>query len=333
MTGAGLLRYAVLLSSAVALSACTTVSDPKLSASDVVQPAQAGGAQVAQATATADAAAHGDNAETPPLLALVATGDEAANAVTDPALPEAVPLPMFRQTVTEALIATATPSLPAATYNEPGIVTYKGVTKSGTANHLVEARAEIAADAKPELHNLIGQYATAYKVPERLVHRVVQRESGYNPAARNGPYFGLMQISHATARGMGYNGSAQGLLNANTNLRYAVKYLAGAYKVAEGNETQAVKLYARGFYYDAKRKGLLEEAGLRKGPNSLQTVFIDPQAATSAPVVAQKMPASGDMVAQSDSNVDPMTTQSVVQKNGAAKSVRAQFKPREMTQR
>ena len=42
-----------------------------------------------------------------------------------------------------------------------------------------------------------------------------------------------------------------------------MKYLRGAYLVADGNHDAAVKCYSRGYYYEAKRKGLLEEAGLR----------------------------------------------------------------------
>ncbi|MGU3574235.1 transglycosylase SLT domain-containing protein [Brucellaceae bacterium C25G] len=122
---------------------------------------------------------------------------------------------------------------------------------------------ETPANAPTGLDELIQKYATTYEVPERLVRRVVHRESKFNPSARNGPYWGLMQISHSTARGMGYRGQASGLLDADTNLKYAVKYLAGAYKVADGDESQAVRFYARGYYYDAKRKGLLEETGLR----------------------------------------------------------------------
>jgi soluble lytic murein transglycosylase-like protein len=110
---------------------------------------------------------------------------------------------------------------------------------------------------------LIAHYAQQYSVPEALVRRVIVRESGYNAAARNGPYYGLMQISHATATGMGYRGPPAGLLDAETNLRYAVRYLAGAYVTARGNSDQAMRFYARGYYYDAKRAGLLEEAGLR----------------------------------------------------------------------
>lgn len=114
----------------------------------------------------------------------------------------------------------------------------------------------------PELDRLIASYAAHYEVPEKLVRRVVKRESNFNPGARNGPYWGLMQIRHDTARGMGYRGPASGLLDAETNLTYAVRYLRGAYMVAGGDHDLAVRYYARGYYYDAKRQGLLEETGL-----------------------------------------------------------------------
>lgn len=133
--------------------------------------------------------------------------------------------------------------------------------KGGNASTALAAFAPAAPAS--EMDQLILKYADEYQVPEQLIRRVIVRESNYNPGARNGPYWGLMQIRHDTARGMGYAGSANGLLDAETNLRYAVKYLRGAYLTADGNEDQAVKFYARGYYYDAKRKGLLEEAGLR----------------------------------------------------------------------
>lgn len=115
----------------------------------------------------------------------------------------------------------------------------------------------------PELHALIARYSSQYEVPERLVHRVVKRESNYDPTARHKVYWGLMQIRHDTAQTMGYRGPASGLLDAETNLKYAVKYLRGAYLTANSNEDQAVRFYARGYYYDAKRKGLLKVTGLR----------------------------------------------------------------------
>lgn len=109
---------------------------------------------------------------------------------------------------------------------------------------------------------LIAKYAALYDVPESLIRRVVQRESGYNPRARNGPNLGLMQIQYGTARSMGYAGSAEGLLDAETNLKYAVKYLRGAYLVGGRNAEKALRHYSSGYYYDAKRMGLLDEVGL-----------------------------------------------------------------------
>jgi soluble lytic murein transglycosylase-like protein len=120
-----------------------------------------------------------------------------------------------------------------------------------------------APASSSSVDGLITKYAMLYNVPEALIRRVVQRESGFNPGARNGPYYGLMQIRHDTARSMGYSGPAAGLLDADTNLRYGVKYLRGAYVVGGYNSDSAMRNYARGYYYDAKRLGLLREAGFR----------------------------------------------------------------------
>ena len=115
----------------------------------------------------------------------------------------------------------------------------------------------------PEMRALIVDYAAFHQIPESLLHRVIQRESGYNAGARNGPYYGLMQILPQTAGTMGYSGPASGLLDAETNLRYAGAYLRGAWLVSGGDESEAVMWYAKGYYYEAKRQGLLEETGLR----------------------------------------------------------------------
>ena len=114
-----------------------------------------------------------------------------------------------------------------------------------------------------EIDSLVARYSDMYSVPEPLIRRIIVRESGYNARAKNGPYYGLMQIRYDTARSMGYTGPAAGLLEADTNLRYGVKYLSGAYMVGEGNADQAVRNYAHGYYYAAKRKGMLDDVGLR----------------------------------------------------------------------
>ncbi len=114
----------------------------------------------------------------------------------------------------------------------------------------------------PELRQLVNKYADHYEVPRSLVHRVIQRESDYRPGARNGPYYGLMQILPATARGMGFQGDAHDLLDAETNLTWAVKYLRGAWLLSDGDQGAAVGYYARGYYYDARDRCMLVETGL-----------------------------------------------------------------------
>jgi len=102
---------------------------------------------------------------------------------------------------------------------------------------------------------LIAAQAQANGVPASVIHRVIMRESRYDAQAVSRGNYGLMQIRLGTARAMGYSGSAAGLLDPATNLTYAVRYLAGAYRAAGGNESLAVALYARGYYREAKTQG------------------------------------------------------------------------------
>lgn len=113
-----------------------------------------------------------------------------------------------------------------------------------------------------EVRALVNKYAAHYDVPASLIHRVIQRESDYRPHARNGPYYGMMQILPATARGMGFQGDPSDLLDADTNLRWAVKYLRGAWLLSDGDEPTAVGWYARGYYYEARDRCMLIETGL-----------------------------------------------------------------------
>ncbi|MFZ3241274.1 MAG: lytic transglycosylase domain-containing protein [Pseudolabrys sp.] len=113
-------------------------------------------------------------------------------------------------------------------------------------------------DANGNLDALIRQHAAANNLPEDLVRRVIKRESGGNARVVSAGNYGLMQIKLATARSMGYTGNAAGLLDANTNMTYAVKYLAGAYRLANGNHSRAVHYYAAGYYYAAKARGVAQ---------------------------------------------------------------------------
>lgn len=114
----------------------------------------------------------------------------------------------------------------------------------------------------PEMRALVSRAARQHDLPEPLLHRVIQRESGYRADARNGPYMGLMQVLPQTARTMGHAGPPEELLNPEVNLRYAGRYLRGAWLVSDGDMDAAVGWYARGYYYEARDRCLLVETGL-----------------------------------------------------------------------
>ena len=134
--------------------------------------------------------------------------------------------------------------------------------RRGPADHAA-SRGDLNPGETPELRRLINRYADLYDMPPSLLHRVIERESDYRPGARNGPYYGLMQILPQTARTMGFHGEPADLLDAETNLKYAGKYLRGAWLLSRGSQDRAVMWYAKGYHYEARRRGMLEETGLR----------------------------------------------------------------------
>jgi soluble lytic murein transglycosylase-like protein len=116
---------------------------------------------------------------------------------------------------------------------------------------------QFATAGESEYAGMVAAHARANGVPEALVHRVIMRESRYQPhLIGHGGTIGLMQIKLATARGLGYTGDAAGLRDPETNLTYAVKYLAGAYRAANGDHARAIRYYAGGYYYAAKQQRL-----------------------------------------------------------------------------
>jgi soluble lytic murein transglycosylase-like protein len=141
------------------------------------------------------------------------------------------------------------------------------------------------AGGSPGLDAMIERHAALNGVPASLVHRVVKAESGYNARASHAGNHGLMQIRHGTARGLGYRGGAGGLLDPETNLSYAVPYLAGAFRAARGNPNRAVAFYRSGYY----RRGAPSVAQVPPGQ------LASAQAAISQ---APTAPAEGNLLAR-----------------------------------
>lgn len=96
------------------------------------------------------------------------------------------------------------------------------------------------------LNALIAHHAEANGVPLVLAHAVVEKESGYNAGARGRGTVGLMQIKPATARGIGYRGTAAGLYDPDTNLAWGMKYLGGAWRLGGGDLCGALLRYQGG---------------------------------------------------------------------------------------
>lgn len=113
---------------------------------------------------------------------------------------------------------------------------------AGAKSRLRPPDAARAGALKP----LIVRYASENGLPYELADAVVRLESRYNPGARNGPHMGLTQINVRTAQSLGYAGPAAGLLDAETNLRFGLKYLAKAYKLAGGDTCGTILRYQFG---------------------------------------------------------------------------------------
>ena len=146
------------------------------------------------------------------------------------------------------LLAAALPLLLALPACVPvGGVATKPLPPTKTARHepLTEREAAPRVGAS-SYDSLIASYAAAEGVPLPLAHAVVKKESGYNARARGAGTVGLMQIKPATARGIGYTGSAAGLYDPETNIKWGMKYLGGAYRLGGGDTCGTALRYQGG---------------------------------------------------------------------------------------
>lgn len=99
---------------------------------------------------------------------------------------------------------------------------------------------------------IVDREARANGIPIALARAVVRIESNWNAGltGRAGEV-GLMQIKHPTARGIGYTGTRAALYDPATNIKWGMRYLAGAYRLAGGDTCGTVMRYQGG--HGAKR--------------------------------------------------------------------------------
>ncbi len=100
--------------------------------------------------------------------------------------------------------------------------------------------------ALTSLQSVIQKHAQAEGVPVALAHAVVRSESGFNPNVTNAGAQGLMQIKLQAAQAVGYQGTADGLLDADTNLRFGMRYLGRIYQLTKGDACRTIAIYRSG---------------------------------------------------------------------------------------
>ncbi|AZO44033.1 MULTISPECIES: transglycosylase SLT domain-containing protein [Mesorhizobium] len=125
----------------------------------------------------------------------------------------------------------------------------KTVDMTATASiGLRNAAASTAAVASSGQYSaIVARYAAIEGVPVSLATAVIKIESNYRPnIVGSAGEIGLMQIKPATARMMGYNGSAKGLFDPDTNIKYGMKYLAMARSLGGGTTCGTILKYNAG---------------------------------------------------------------------------------------
>lgn len=97
------------------------------------------------------------------------------------------------------------------------------------------------------LEAIVDRHAAAHGLPKDFARAIVRVESDWNAQLTGAAgEVGLMQIKHETARFMGYEGSRTQLYEPDTNVKWGMKYLADAWKLAQGDHCGTVLRYQAG---------------------------------------------------------------------------------------
>ncbi len=95
--------------------------------------------------------------------------------------------------------------------------------------------------------SIVRQEASRAGVPVSFALAIANHESSFNCKALGAAgERGVMQIKPATARGIGYKGSASGLNTCQVGVFWGMKYLKMALNLANGDQKRAAFLYNAG---------------------------------------------------------------------------------------
>ncbi|WP_445503562.1 transglycosylase SLT domain-containing protein [Microvirga sp. G4-2] len=119
---------------------------------------------------------------------------------------------------------------------------------------------------------IILREAEANDLPPAIIDAVIRVESFYNPAAIGTVgEIGLMQVRPSTAAMIGFRGTIADLANPETNIRYGVRYLARAWRLAKGDLCLALMKYRAG--HGAEQMSALSTEYCRRARRHLATAW------------------------------------------------------------
>jgi soluble lytic murein transglycosylase-like protein len=129
---------------------------------------------------------------------------------------------------------------------------------------------------------VIEREAKARGLPVEVADAVARVESGYEPSAIGAAgERGLMQVMPPTAAMLGFKGGPAELADPETNIRYGVEYLAGAWKLANGDLCRALMKYRAG--HNEERMSPLSVEYCRRARSHLASI--------GSPLAAGALPA------------------------------------------
>lgn len=141
---------------------------------------------------------------------------------------------------------TAKVSAKIAAKRAPASARAKPAASRATARASSAGQHPVAA-APEALRAIVRSEAEANGVPVTVAKAVVSIESRWNPKVTGSAgEIGLMQIKYPTARMIGYTGTRAGLYDPATNIKWGMKYLAGAHRLAGGELCRTVSKYQGG---------------------------------------------------------------------------------------
>ncbi len=150
---------------------------------------------------------------------------------------------------------------------------------------------------------LIATHASANGIPVELARAVVRHESNFNPrvTGRAGE-IGLMQIKLQTARGMGYTGTRKALYDPATNIKWGMKYLGQAQRLAGGSQCGTLSRYNGGLYTKRLIKGYcrsvvakLEIGARAKHAKAIRVAAVAPSSVRGNATVANDNTGGGNL--------------------------------------